>query len=154
MKFNHFYLFTQCFHLPPGFWPMGGQGISPVPHFTITSPLVNRLCSYCWNCRRCQSPHKGCRLTLITNHHQGTWALTGAKLTSDPATSITSIQMRFVFSGLTYMTPNQKYQSLPGLLETLLCPQLGNTIQNLFSYQTPEHVPSCRCMRIKGSDHL
>ena len=52
----------QCFHLPPGFWPMGGLGIVPVPHLTITSPLVNRLCSSRWNCRRCQPPHKGCRL--------------------------------------------------------------------------------------------
>ena len=52
----------QRFHLPPGFWPMGGLGIVPVPHLTITSPLVNRLCSSRWNYRRCQSPHKGCRL--------------------------------------------------------------------------------------------
>ena len=52
----------QCFHLPPGFWPMGGLGIAPIPHLTITSPLVNRLCSSRWNYRRCQSPHKGCRL--------------------------------------------------------------------------------------------
>ena len=41
---------------------MRGLGISSVPHLTITSPLVNRLCSSRWNYRRCQSPHKGCRL--------------------------------------------------------------------------------------------
>ena len=35
----------HCFNLPPGFWPMGGLGISSVPHLTITSPLVNRSCS-------------------------------------------------------------------------------------------------------------
>ena len=52
----------QCFHLPPGFWPMGGLGIAPIPHLTITSPSVNRLCSSRWNYRRCQSPHKGCCL--------------------------------------------------------------------------------------------
>ena len=70
---NAWYCFTvwkwgnpQCFHLPPGFWPMGGLGIVPVPHLTITSPLVNRLCSSRWNYRRCQSPHKGCRLALAS----------------------------------------------------------------------------------------
>ena len=56
----------QCFHLPPGFWPMGCLGISSVPHLTITTPLVNRLCSNRWNYRRCQSPHKGCRLAFTS----------------------------------------------------------------------------------------
>ena len=37
-----------------------------IPHLTITSPLVNRLCSSRWNYRRCQSPHKGCRLALAS----------------------------------------------------------------------------------------
>ena len=41
---------------------MEGLGISSVPHLTITSPLVNRSCSSRWNYRRCQSPHRGCRL--------------------------------------------------------------------------------------------
>ena len=40
------------------------------------------------------------------------------KLTTKPATSSTSIQMLFVFPGLTYMTTDQKDQSFPGLLET------------------------------------
>ena len=33
----------QCFHWPLGFWPMGGLGISSVPHLTITSPLVKQV---------------------------------------------------------------------------------------------------------------
>ena len=37
-----------------------------VLHLTITSPLVDRLCSSRRNYRRCQSPHKGCRLALTS----------------------------------------------------------------------------------------
>ena len=54
-----------CFHLPPCFWPMGDLGISSVPHLTITSPRVNRLCSSRWNNRRCQSTDEVCCFTLI-----------------------------------------------------------------------------------------
>ena len=119
---------------------MGGIGISSVPHLTITSPLVNRLCSSCWNYRRCQSPHKGCHLALdsklIIKEDPG----------SHPSRPFQSMQQATPpFRSCLYS--QFKTYMIPSLLFSNLGPQLGSTTLHFFSYQTPECVTACWCMR-------
>ena len=130
----------QCFHLPPGFWPMGGLGISSVPHLTITSPLVNRSCSSHWNYRRCQSPHKGCRLApaskLIIREKPG----------SHPSRLTQSLQKATPpFRCSLYSQVLLTWQPFPPLFQPW--PTAGKYHSTLFSYQTPECVTARWCMR-------
>ena len=119
---------------------MGGLGISSVPHLTITSPLVNRLCSSRWNYRRCQSPHKGCHLTLdsklIIREDPG----------SHPSRLIQSLQQATPQFRCSLCSQFNTYM-IPSLLSSNLGPQLGSTTLHFFPTKPPECVTACWCMR-------
>ena len=119
---------------------MGGLGISPVPHLTITSPLVNRLCASRWNYRRCQSHHKGCRLALasklIFRDDPGSY----------PSRLIQSLQQATPPFRCSLYSQFNTYM-IPSLLFFQPWPTAGKYHSTLFSYQTPECVTACCCMR-------
>ena len=104
---------------------MGGLGISSVPHLTIASPLVNRSCSSRWNYRRCQSPHKGCRLApaskLIIREDPGSHP---SRLTQSLQQATPPFRCSLYFQFNTYM--------IPSLLLSNLAPQLGSTTLHFF----------------------
>ena len=121
-------------------WPMGGLGISSVPHLTIISPLVNRLCSSCWNYRRCQSPHKGCRLALASK----------LIIRVDPGSHPSRLTPR----ACNKQHPHSDALCIPSLILTWYLPSSFPTLAHswevplyTFSYQTPECVTACWCMR-------
>ena len=104
---------------------MGGLGISSVPHLTITSPLVNRLCSSRWNYWRCQSPHKGCRLALASK------LIIREDPGSHPSWLIQSLQQATPPFRCSLYSQFNTYM-IPSLLFSNLGPQLGSTTLHFF----------------------
>ncbi len=137
---------------------MGGLGISSVPHLTITSPLINRLCSSRWNYRRCQSPNKGCRLALANKLIIREPRLSQVKLTTEPATSSTPIQMLFVFPGL-YLHDNRPERPITSwLARNLTWPTAGKYHSKPFLPTKPLSVSlpagACKLQVANQSSHL
>ena len=102
------------------------------------------------------------RLPLMINHqvnHQRTWTFARVKLTTEPVTSSTSIQMLFVFPGLTYMTtPHDNQPERPiisWLARNLTWPMAGRYhTKPFFTTRPPERITVRRCMLIAVCNHL
>ena len=121
---------------------MGGLGIVPVPHLTIISPLVNRLCSSRWNYRRCQSPHKGCCLApaskLIIREKPG----------SHPTRLTQSLQQATPpFRCSLYSQVLLAWQPCTQHDYNLTWPTAGKYHSKLFPTKPPECVTARWCMR-------
>ena len=128
---------------------MGGLGIASVPHLTITSPLVNRLCSSCWNYKRCQSPHKGCCLALASKLiiREKTQALTQVGW-------FRACNKQHPHSDALCIPRSYLHDNLPSSFPTLA--HGWEVPFYTFSYPTPEcALPAGACvMSIAGSDPM
>ena len=120
----------QCFHLPP--WRFRDFFNTPLDHYlTLGQQVV-------FQSLKLQevpiSPQRLSSRSYQQVNHQKSWGLTWVKLTTEPATNSTPIQMLFVFPGLTYVTTNHKDQSRPACLKPNLAHVWKIPLKTLFSY--------------------